>query len=144
MNCGSVRSEGGGLGLFGATTRIGGNLIAAGGDVIVGGPALLTSNVTIDATDGGAVAAGGNIEIRGTVNADASSNDRTLAITNGTSTVALGDIGNNDALASLAVNAGAISLSDVRTKTTQTYTGNPSKRKSPQNWELQIGQFVTI
>ncbi len=120
---GSVRSEGGGLGLFGATTRIGGNLIAAGGDVIVGGPALLTSNVTIDATDGGAVAAGGNIEIRGTVNADASSNDRTLAITNGTSTVALGDIGNNDALASLAVNAGAISLSDVRTKTTQTYTG---------------------
>ncbi len=119
----NVRSTGGGLALLGATNRIGGNITATGGDVIVGGSSLLTSNVVIDATDGGAVAAGGNVDLRGTVNADAGANDRSLTINNGTSAVTLADVGNNDALSSVSINAGQINLHDVRTKTAQSYTG---------------------
>ena len=118
-----VRSEGGGLGLFGATNRIGGDLIATGGDLIINGAVRLTDNVLVDATDGGATSAGGNIEFRSTIDADAQANDRTLTITNGASGVTLGGVGANDALAGLTVNAQAVTLADVRTTGSQAYNG---------------------
>ncbi|MFO0830590.1 MAG: filamentous hemagglutinin N-terminal domain-containing protein [Phycisphaerales bacterium] len=144
---GDVRSTGGGLGLFGATNRLGGSIVASGGDIIVNGPALLDDDVTIDATDGGAVAAGGNIELRGTVNADSAANDRALTLRNGTSGVTLGDVGGNDALASISVTAGQIALHDVRTSGGQSYTGPTSldgDLRSLTSGDIRFENAVTL
>ena len=68
----------------GSTTVLNAGITTAGNFIQINDAVQLGANVTLDTTNGGASAAGANIGITGTTNADAAANDRTLTLRAGT------------------------------------------------------------
>src|SRR5207253_2440724 len=92
----------------------------AGGTFGVTGSALLGGAVAVDTTNAGGTPTGANISFNNTIN-----NAQTLSLTGGTvgGVTLSGAVGSTTALTSLIANANTISVLDVKTTGTQSYTG---------------------
>jgi filamentous hemagglutinin family protein len=107
------------------TTVLTGDIRTNGVDVSLTGNVVVAANVTVETTNNGAVGAGANIGITGTVDADAVSNNRTLVLYGGTGgaiTVG-GAVGATQRLATFTASAATVALKNVSTLGAQNYDG---------------------
>ncbi len=111
-----------------STTTISADIVTQGQAILIDDTVIVAGTPTLDSTGGGAVAAGANVTITGTTDADAAA--RSLTITAGTAgAVALqGAVGTGahvgtQALGSLAATGATIALPVVTTTGLQSYTG---------------------
>jgi len=113
----------------GATTTISQDIVTQGQPILIDDSVIVAGTPTLDTTDGGAFAAGANVTITGTTNADVT--NRSLAIDAGTgagagAAVLQGAVGTGSGLQpldSLTITGGTISLPVVTTAGLQAYNG---------------------
>ncbi len=122
-----------------STTFNGTSYLTAGGTFTVTGPALLGAGATIDTTNSGGTPAGANISFSSTIN-----NGQTLSLVGGTTgaiTVS-GIVGGTTALTSFTASGNTIAVNNVRTTSTQSYTGTTSTTFNGTSYLTAGGTFT--
>lgn len=111
-------------------TLAGSNITLAGGSVDISNPVIISNDLTIDTTNGGAVAAGADVTFGGTINSNGGNNNLTIDAGNLGEVELSGAIGTTDELDNLSITADSITISGgtVTTIADQTYDGDVTLR----------------